>query len=53
MTYEAVSDQAAEAGYVYGAAPVVRAHLVFDVYMARDIYSPLMPAEIVAWLDAE
>lgn len=34
------------AGYIYGADPVVVANLKFEMYMLRDIYKGLMPAEV-------
>jgi len=41
------------AGYYYGSAPVVRAVLDFEGYLARKIFKPLMPAEVLADLGIE
>ncbi len=41
------------AGYYYGPAPVVRAVLDFEGYLARKIFKPLMPPEVLAELGIE
>jgi len=48
LNYLAVKpgDQDYTEGYMYGAAPVVRADLIFEGYLARDVYEPLFPAEV-------
>ena len=48
MSYEAVTltDADYQEGYLYGAAPVVRATLGFEGYMARSVYEELFPAEV-------
>jgi hypothetical protein len=45
--YDAVDHEAEIAqGYFYGTNPVVRATFEFEGYMAREVYQPLMPAEV-------
>jgi hypothetical protein len=39
--------------YVYGSAPVVRATLDFEGYMARKVYKALMPADVLKDLGIE
>lgn len=48
MNYSAVSagDADLQAGYLYGAGPVVRATLYFEGYMARSVYEAMFPAEV-------
>lgn len=51
VSYEAVKrDEDERAGYRYGPAPVVLATLDFETYLARDLYSELMPEEVRAAL---
>lgn len=33
-------------GYMYGTAPIVRAKLEFEGYMARDVYKSMMPKDV-------
>jgi hypothetical protein len=40
-------------GYLYGTAPCVRATIDFEGYLARAVYKPLMPKEILAKLSGE
>jgi hypothetical protein len=48
MSFAAVTsaDPDAGQGYLYGSAPVVRATLDFEGYMARSVYEKLFPAEV-------
>jgi hypothetical protein len=52
MDYRAVSadDPDIRDGYLYGAAPIVRANLHFEGYMARNVYEKMFPAEVRAAL---
>ncbi|HPM22704.1 MAG TPA: hypothetical protein PLP66_02285 [Phycisphaerae bacterium] len=47
-----VVDSVDPAGYLYGQAPLVRAALDFEGYMARKIYKSMMPAEVLQVLGA-
>lgn len=45
-TEYATTESATGEGYMYGTAPVVRAKLEFEGYMARDVYKALMPKDV-------
>ena len=47
MRYDRVDPQTAQnEGYFYGTQPTVRATFVFEGYMSREVYEPLMPEPV-------
>lgn len=48
LSFKALTAEAQDyrEGYLYGTAPVVRAALDFEGYMARIVYQKMFPAEV-------